>query len=132
MTIFDIAPLSAWRTLYKIAKSSINNGTAPTQMRAILKADLLTWQLRRPCTHRNGETQLPTVPGAYWFRGRRFHNWSDAQSGEWFTDGGSLLSVDSGGNIVPYGSYWTCGNCVSAEGQWWGPVMAPWEIKNAE
>lgn len=67
------------------------------------------------------------MPGRYWFKGRRFHKWSAAPSGEWFTDNGSLLSVDGGGNIDPYGSYWTCGDLVDSSGQWWGPIVAPWE-----
>lgn len=78
-------------------------------------------------SHRNGEPEAPTQDGTYWFQGKRFHKWSTpADFGDWREDAGSLLHIRDGG-IEPYGGYWTCGNCVATDGQWWGPVQAPWE-----
>lgn len=78
-------------------------------------------------SHRNGETEAPTADGAYWFRGKRFHRWNTpADSGDWHDDTGSLLNCRDG-DVEPYGGYWTCGRCTATDGQWWGPVLAPWE-----
>lgn len=77
-------------------------------------------------THRNGEAEAPTVTGLYWFRGKRRH-WRGGLT-EWTTDTGSLLRVHvTTGEMLPYGSYWTNGKCLQAAGEWWGPVVAPWE-----
>ena len=120
MNIFDIALLSEWRTLYKAAKSSIGNGTAPTQMRAILKCDLLTWQLRRSYTHRNGETEAPTIPGQYWFTGHC--------QGEKIKE---IIPVIAENNTFcawrpVFGDGWF-ERSEHFNGQWWGPIVAPWE-----
>ena len=87
-----------------------------------------TWTYSLPrYGHRNGETTPPTEPGRYWFKGRRFHKWRDAKDGEWIDDAGSLLDRDRDGTIDPYGGYWPCGDFIDSKGQWWGPVVAPWE-----
>lgn len=65
-------------------------------------------------THRNGETEPPTVKGNYWFKG-------------------ILLFIDSPGRereetslVVNVSLDFMLDKYV---GRWWGPVMPPWENK---
>lgn len=68
--------------------------------------------------HRNGETEAPTVPGKYWFLGQRIHG--DVVIEE-------RCAVDLiDGEINPFAYYTTSADPVWV-GQWWGPVVPPWE-----
>jgi hypothetical protein len=70
-------------------------------------------------THRNGETDAPTTPGAYWIRG---HDYDGVYRME-------IVNVWKHANGI---SVWDIRteshqpvNFYSA--QWWGPIVAPWE-----
>ena len=68
--------------------------------------------------HRNGETEPPTVAGRYWFSG--------AISG-WSTSEMTLVTLDCAmawNNRADVESFVDIAEFV---GQWWGPVLAPWE-----
>lgn len=66
-------------------------------------------------THRNGETDAPTVDGAYWFDGFRTQ-----PSGNRIHVMDILKRID--GVIERHDAP------ASWDGQWWGPIVAPWEV----
>lgn len=74
-------------------------------------------------THRNGEAESPTVPGQYWFRGYREN---DAKR----FDEQKIVLVDKFLDeirIDPH-EYWTCQEPKKWAGEWWGPIVPPWEV----
>lgn len=81
-------------------------------------------------THRNGESDPPTVEGRYWFRGSE-NDFPEDDPGNWIE---GIFDV----TLEKYGaqSWWQMdgeGHVLSVSdmaGKWWGPVMPPWN-KNA-
>lgn len=72
-------------------------------------------------THRNGETDAPTVPGNYWFNGQ-----CDGDIKEMLP----VISDWHGGVLAwrpMYGDGWY-EKIARFTGQWWGPVNSPWEV----
>lgn len=69
-------------------------------------------------SHRNGESEPPTMAGHYWFKGRR-SRWK-IQHLLWvvMVDKHSYGVVVSSDMCIPVSEY---------EGQWWGPIQPPWE-----
>lgn len=70
--------------------------------------------------HRNGETEAPTTPGRYWFKGA-MDGWTRAV----FT---TVVATDKGvmaWNDMSHVDSFT--DISQFEGQWWGPVVPPWE-----
>ncbi len=72
-------------------------------------------------THRNGETEPPTIyEQDYWFR---CNNKKDPDDGP--EDGLVYLSIKSDHSIYDHmGERYSLDNMT---GQWWGPVTPPWE-----
>lgn len=75
-------------------------------------------------SHKNGETEVPTVQGWYWFRGEM--------------DGrheAGLVKVNKPDRAFPtliVSPQWIDG-WMEAElfvGRWWGPIPKPWEENN--
>ena len=73
-------------------------------------------------THRNGETEAPTMPGKYWFLGV-----CQLRTGEINlqialdligSDGRMLAWEERSQDLLTMGHF---------TGQWWGPIVAPWE-----
>lgn len=82
------------------------------------------WQ-RTAYGHRNGETDFPSTPGTYWFRGNRCHDKALEQA---TYDAGSLLEIsDDLQSVNPHNGEWVNGDCIAMYGAWWGPIVAPWE-----
>lgn len=69
--------------------------------------------------HRNGETEAPTQKGRYWFRGV-----VDSRQYAELTD---VLTYST--PVAWYETYYDgwYEDVKSFVGQWWGPVLAPWE-----
>lgn len=65
-------------------------------------------------SHRNGETDAPTVAGWYWFEGRRYlnDNMARAVADVWLTDGGYVAKVRA----------WKTRRIGELYGKWYGPV----------
>lgn len=76
-------------------------------------------------SHRNGETEPPTEAGIFWFRGKLHHE-------EYYHDVADLQTVVAN-NYSGINDFFAiageeCLHGVSdAEGQWWGPIVSPWE-----
>lgn len=76
-------------------------------------------------SHRNGETEPPTVEGTYWFRGKIHHR-------DYAHDVAGLKVVSEHWRYEGH-EHWLveseeCEDRLKdAEGQWWGPVEAPWQ-----
>ena len=71
--------------------------------------------------HRNGETTAPTMPGAYWFKGRCHARDIVDLTPVMVTDDHKILAWLpgwDGGQFEEIGYF---------AGRWWGPVIAPWE-----
>jgi len=71
-------------------------------------------------SHRNGETEPPTVEGWYW--------WSGTVVGAYAEKGLVNITVPRDSKIQIWPSW--CDGWLGAEdmpGQWYGPVVAPWE-----
>lgn len=67
--------------------------------------------------HRNGETEAPVIPGGYWFKGAcSTHQYPVAHMVDL---SGGLIFIDS----EPH-------KPSAFVGQWWGPVIPPWEEVN--
>ncbi len=71
--------------------------------------------------HRNGETEMPTIQGWYWFRGR-VDDWDES----------GLVKVNEPNDAFPtriISPQWIYGwmKADSFIGQWWGPIVAPWD-----
>lgn len=75
------------------------------------------WQ-RVAYSHRNGETEAPTVPGKYWFDGIRTHKAGVVSVAD-------IVNVDEDGEIDAT-AYWTS-PVLAWDGKWWGPILAPRE-----
>lgn len=74
-------------------------------------------------SHRNGETETPTLPGLYWFQGTRTHGRNHAEARRVsFAD---MVTVDEDGAVNP--NEYLTSRVLTWDGQWWGPVQAPWE-----
>lgn len=74
--------------------------------------------------HRNGESDLPTIEGWYWFRGT-----VDEKKGA------GLVKVNLPDTAFPthtVSPMWIDGWIESEllSGQWWGPVTPPWNHDN--
>lgn len=79
-------------------------------------------------SHRNGETELPTVPGWYWFDG--VGTWRQTPP-ETISKRPVLVEQDEEGSLIAwYGAYDDANYaCVLnwLRGQWYGPISLPWE-----
>lgn len=80
-------------------------------------------------SHRNGETEPPTVEGWYWFWGKHI-GW--VKRGD-FPNRKDILHVDSVGNT----RYWKRGTAyprgmpvTDVVGKWWGPLPEPWSAND--
>ena len=77
-------------------------------------------------SHRNGETEPPTIVGWYWFRG----NVLSSYRGE-VPYSGSVTILDSvyedRGLCVISTNESPTSNIEKWQGQWYGPIVAPWE-----
>lgn len=76
---------------------------------------------RTTYTHRNGEAAAPTLPGQYWFNGTVVGLAYATLT---------YIMADSDGALLAW--YEQADHCwfqhvSSFDGQWWGPVQAPWE-----
>lgn len=71
-------------------------------------------------THRNGETEPPTVEGKYWFRG---------SIGDVDLDAGiTTVALDKTGRLMAWDFHFDMQQYMTEfAGQWWGPLVAPWE-----
>lgn len=74
-------------------------------------------------SHRNGETEPPTVRGYYWFKGiiMRYgdpQDIADLKTVEWLGDCGVIVNEESDDFLA------------DTKGQWYGPVTPPWENGN--
>lgn len=70
-------------------------------------------------SHRNGETELPTEAGRYWFQG--------IAGGERY-EGTNLVGEALAGNLCAEGPGESLYDDVKNwTGQWWGPIVAPWD-----
>jgi hypothetical protein len=82
-------------------------------------------------THRNGETEPPTIEGMYWFRGKGRSEFGygpttiECEGRTWVRfselDGaiyGPFVSIE-GNELLQIG--------LEVEGQWYGPIVPPWE-----
>lgn len=79
------------------------------------------WQRTAMYSHRNGEAEAPTIRGQYWFKGT-IEDRTKAMIchvTEWPDDGWQVWD-----NTDYIESYVSIGG---ANGQWWGPVVPPWE-----
>lgn len=76
--------------------------------------------------HRNGETTPPIETGRYWFRGSIIGLDYEALT--------TVINVPEDGLLAWCefdGEGWFQG-IFSFNGQWWGPVVAPWEHPEAQ
>jgi len=71
------------------------------------------WQVTY--THRNGETETPTVKGSYWFKGT-CNTYAQLEIAFMIDFVGDLIYIGNG----PY-------RLAAFTGQWWGPILPPWE-----
>lgn len=75
-------------------------------------------------SHRNGETELPTEEGRFWLKG----NVVVRQIVDEHIQYASLVSIykRSGWRVIleDYGSRTNLKKC---DGQWWGPIVPPWD-----
>jgi hypothetical protein len=86
-------------------------------------------------THRNGETEPPTVPGEYWFDGAvvydkgplsafslgtHIRDQVKVEQPRWAQEPGLLVELPWG-DLPEYFSPW------QVVGRWWGPIVPPWE-----
>lgn len=72
-------------------------------------------------THRNGETEAPTVPGRYWFRGT-----VDDRRKVFLTHAKKYPSL----GWMAYDDDERVESYIEIDrwkGEWWGPVAPPWE-----
>jgi hypothetical protein len=84
---------------------------------------------RTAYTHRNGETEAPTVPGKYWFKGRCHARDLADLTPVMVTDDPEILAYNV--EILAWLPGWDGGQFEDIKwfaGQWWGPVSAPWEL----
>lgn len=70
--------------------------------------------------HRNGETEPPTVAGRYWFNGHRTKQNGNRVRVMDLVEVNVYCGVynDTDGETDAFASY---------VGQWWGPVIPPWD-----
>lgn len=78
--------------------------------------------------HRNGETEVPTVEGRYWFKGRCYARDIADLTPVTIIDNPEILphSVE----IMAWLPGWDGGKFEDIKwfaGRWWGPVQDPWE-----
>lgn len=77
-------------------------------------------------THRNGESEEPTVGGWYWFDG------VEVWSGDSVAKRPIFVEREDGelGSIYWYGANDDADDACAdgwLRGQWWGPLEAPWQ-----
>lgn len=74
--------------------------------------------------HRNGQKEPPTIDGFYWFlgsrNGRHWH-YMFIYTGEAFPDCKTTVTAIDDEWEIPFGEL---------DGQWWGPIVPPWDISN--
>lgn len=78
--------------------------------------------LRYTYAHRSGEPEAPTEDGYYWFKGEHIHK------------GGlryPVVEIIECANriVIPYAYDTKVAGPVRWEGQFWGPLVPPWETK---
>lgn len=78
-------------------------------------------------THRNGETELPTIDGDFWFRGKR-----GDETWTWHVSVSLQDSLNRGPRVSGvFMGRWDDDDPLSIyEGQWWGPIpddVPPWD-----
>jgi len=75
----------------------------------------------QPYLHRNGETEPPTVDGWYW--------WSGTVIGAYAEKGLVNITVPRNDANIQIWPSWCDGwlGAKDMQGQWYGPIVAPWE-----
>jgi hypothetical protein len=68
-------------------------------------------------THRNGETDAPTIGGHYWFRGQVKKPGQKRGNRRYCVIHAFGVKAEADGRFFDF-------DCFS--GQWWGPLVAPW------
>lgn len=105
------------------------NGRSPDEKQYVLDSvrDAYT-ALRTPMqpargrySHRNGETELPTMNDYFWFNGVDFEGLE--------TKGKALIVEDSSGRFVlfDFKNRLSMYRLTELTGQWYGPEVAPWD-----
>lgn len=79
--------------------------------------------------HRNGETEPPTEPGAYWFKGDYYYG--RLGDDRFRRSEQLLLQVEQDENRFYFDEFASDEGRTSGHfaGQWWGPIVPPWEAK---
>jgi len=82
-------------------------------------------------THRNGETDDPTEPGFYWFKGikRVFDDDGFATNETEETNG--VIEIEIRQEVLMLFNTVNTRNAFGFHiaGQWWGPLTPPWDAK---
>lgn len=80
--------------------------------------------MTQPYAHRNGESEPPTIEGAFWFVGKLHHS-------DYFHDMKGLVEITDHylSHELLYGGEECCHRMGDFEGRWYGPVMPPWETE---
>lgn len=87
---------------------------------------IAAWNKRMTYSHRNGETEPPTVEGWYWFQGAITYR--GMQDLPWW----GLVAVPSYRGHVASMRPHTQSNILAhvnldeTKGRWWGPIEPPW------
>lgn len=69
-------------------------------------------------SHRNGETEPPTVEGYYWYV-------EDDDTPGKHNDSAGVAYMLHGGDCV--GTFGRVRHTSQLPGKWWGPVIPPWQ-----
>lgn len=90
---------------------------------ASAEAAIIRWNSRKMVyTHRNGETEAPTVPGKYWFDGSAILWTGEIKLRQALDaigrDSRILVWEERSLEHLPVAQF---------SGQWFGPIVAPWE-----
>lgn len=72
-------------------------------------------------THRNGESEPPTINGRYWFRGRMKYQRKSRN----LLQIANVIGVLSDGTVATLFEFDNNTNAGDARGQWWGPIPEP-------
>ena len=78
-------------------------------------------------SHRNGETEPPTEEGWYWFDGDKCWRGESQRS---LKRPVFVEREEEGGSIYWFGADGDADDACAdgwLEGQWWGPIVPPWE-----
>jgi hypothetical protein len=83
-------------------------------------------------THRNGETEPPTVPGEYWFDGAILADGGYYKTGTKWRDQVYVSNSEHGLQVeFQYYEDWDQFSPWQVVGRWWGPIVPPWEENQA-